>query len=908
MIRFYKGKFDLSSSIDILLSSDCIRTGENMWSVGKAYFQREICCDTTSVHLVPVENESRDILCYAYQDNEANRELRMLRELILCDNALHFNDVFPGIREVLICGCNELAYYFVKYLEKQHIEVKVIGQYWEWFGYKSINSFELNDTNSLLIYAEGVSLQKTDLYNTIIISVSSEFECIDKIYELNVQSGRIKDTEEGISSILTKMKEKKVIILGTDEKAQDTYDYLYRYGVDICCFAEFEVQRNTKTLLGKSIDRIKDILCRKQDVIFIDCHGKNSSLGTKTVEFFDYYGYARNEGLFLINDYIDIPFSNLVHVLKGKTVRFMGDEELCTILSDYFMDIEQGEVDVRYVNLKCYDTSNEEDIFFEVYPWFSDEGREYNPKLWEFKETLRCMDITYSKYFSRMSVFVIIDQYKNREQKKYTIRQLIPKGILLGRIPAASGNIFIRSILDGHKDILKWAYDLMGNNLFFYCIRLANRRAKDILKAFKKFFAEELVFSAEYSILRWDLFIKSMEMLLTLKDSFSSQELFIIFHIAYAEMMSEEENIDIGSKVIYWEPHSCNRDEFPFLAQWLEDESINGHTLYMHRDNLVRAGSCYKFYKEDPFSLEYINTYMSYNGVSEMKITYQYWEEFHMRFEDIKLHPKQELMRICDKFELSWSDVFLESTYEGREWVYNYQNTNEVKDFDLRPVFNTYEEYLSSFDRFRISLISRAYQKRYGYIYENSMKFSRRELQEMFLRAFRFQELLKFKKEEEKVKYFINAIDIFRWDLWETRKHEVLDDIIPIFRNIELYDFAYENRQKEEAVQKLIKFVQQQEKLVLYGTGKDCEALLKLIGERKPKIIFCDLKAACKDIEFHGNKVISPNELDGQYKEYKILITSSKYYKTIQDQLIYLFDIDSERIISNTYQLWEDEG
>ena len=90
----------------------------------------------------------------------------------------------------------------------------------------------------------------------------------------------------------------------------------------------------------------------------------------------------------------------------------MGDEELCTILSDYFMDIEQGEVDVRYVNLKCYDTSNEEDIFFEVYPWFSDEGREYNPKLWEFKETLRCMDITYSKYFSRMSVFVIIDQYK----------------------------------------------------------------------------------------------------------------------------------------------------------------------------------------------------------------------------------------------------------------------------------------------------------------------------------------------------------------------------------------------------------------------------------------------------------------------------------------------------------------
>ena len=42
----------------------------------------------------------------------------------------------------------------------------------------------------------------------------------------------------------------------------------------------------------------------------------------------------------------------------------------------------------------------------------------------------------------------------------------------------------------------------------------------------------------------------------------------------------------------------------------------------------------------------------------------------------------------------------------------------------------------------RICLAAGSFQKKYGYPYLNSLSFSRRELQEMFLKGFRFDELV----------------------------------------------------------------------------------------------------------------------------------------------------------------------
>lgn len=901
MIRFFEGSIESWEPIDVAVFPDSIQFGENVWEDGKVYFKNYLSHDVSDVVMLSVKDEKFETVCFAFMDDEANRELRMLKELEMCDHALQMKDIFPEIEETVIVGCNELAYYFAKYLEKQHIKVVVTGKYWEWFGYQCGINVNLDGPNRMVVFAEGHEL-RGGLYNNVIKSVSSEFECIDKIYEANVQAGKIKDTEGELSSVLDKLRGKKVVILGIDEKSQDVYDFLYNHGIDIYCFAKQEVLNADETLLAKKILEIRDVVCQEKDVAFIDCHSKNSAMGNRNVELFDYYGYVRNRHFFFINDYTDIPFSNLIHILKNKCVRVAGEETLCHILSEYLEDVEQGEVDVRYIKLSQYTDIKERNMLFIVYPWYGVEHIECNPKLWAFREELLQMqNISYSTYFSRTAALAIIDQYINRQKEKYSIKQLIPKGILLGRIVAVSGNIFLRSILDGHPNILKWGHNRMNKNLFLYCIRLAKEKAENIIKSFKNMFLEELITNADSEIPRWDIFEQSVKRLLSLKDSFSSQELFVIFHIAYAEMMYGEKITDVSSKIIYWEPHQLPRNEFVYLAQWLEDEKINGQTICMHRDHIVWMGSNYKFYPENSPSLEVIRSLAIHNLV-ETEEKYQTWEEFHVRFEDIKLHPEQELMKICDRLGIHWSDTFLQSTNEGKTWFYD-----EVKDFDLRPVFNNYEKYLSTFDRFRISLIARPYQKKYGYAYENSMKFSRSVLQEMFLKPFRFQEGLNFDSRKERIEYYWNALEIIRWELWEVRKHEVLDDIIPVFGKIELFESAYKDRQKMEEIHRLIDFIRHQDKLVLYGTGKDCEALLDRLGSDKPEIIFCDLRAVCKDITFHEERVIAPTELNGPYNSYKILITPSRHYGIIRDQLEHLFEIDSDRIMCNRYQLWEDE-
>ncbi len=916
MLRFYKKNIERSIHLNIEIASESIIFGENVWNDGKKYFRNYLCHDAAEVQMLPVENEDHETICYAWQDNEANRELRMLRELDENKEVLQFGEVFHGIREVVVCGCNELAYYFVKYLERQHIAVTVTGKYWEYFGYENDINVDLNGGDKLIIYAERTIPQTSDLYQTLIRSASSEFECIDKIYEENVQAGKIKDKEEDAASLWGKLSGKDIVILGTDAKSQDTYDLLYEHGIDICCFAEKNNKR-AKFLLGKKIVGIEKLINNGKELVFISGHDKNSALGNDELELLDYQGYVRNKNFFLLNDYMDIPSSNLVHVLRNKNVRLAGDEKLCRLVSDYLQDVEWGEVDVKYTELSQCSKMKETDVLCIVNQWYAYEQFGDNPKVWSFREELSGMEdeISYTDYFSNPSALVKADLYLNRNNDKYSVKQLIPKGMLLGRIPYKSGNILFRGLLDGHPDIVKLDYGKINTNLFFYCIRLANEKPENIIKEFEEIFKIEQMIPSHVEMSNWGMLKKRLEDLLILKDRFSSQELFVLFHIAYTEMISGKTLSDISDKIIYWEPHHFPRTAIPFLALWLEDEKINGQTIYMHRDNSVWMGSSYIPYakgQKEANSLEFVYCMARDDMVWEDDISYQNWKEFHVRFEDLKLHPKEELLKICDRLRITWSDTMLHTTKDGETWDYE-----GILDFDIKPVFNKYEEYLSAFDRFRILLISSPYQKKYGYVYESSMRFSRSELREMFLKPFKFQENLEFVDEKARILYQVRAYEILRMALWRVRKHEIMDDIIPLLDKLNIGSAVLKGKSQQkgseqnrmptqEELENLIDFVRRQEKLILYGIGKDCKTLLHYLGDNHPPLLFSDLKAEYMDITFYNSKVIPPTELSANYCDYHFLVTSSRHYRSIKKQLEGM-GISPDRIICNTFQLWEDK-
>lgn len=917
MLRFCGEKQTESECLDIVILQEKVLMDLNLWRHIKAYFRHAKREKIITLPLIPIVDKGGNIVCYGWQDDEANRELRMLDELEKNTDALQFKDVFPEVQEVLICGCNELAYYFVKYLESQQVKVSVTGKYWEYFGYKSIGETDIDDGEKMVINAERIFNETGSLYQRLIRSASPAFECIDLIYEANVKGEKIKNTKGAFGWLVEKLKEKNVFLIGLSNEAQDTYDMLCGHGIDIAGFIfGKDTMIGASTFLGKNRVSSNCVMEYGGNAAVINCTDRNSALGTESQEYYYYYGgYERNVQYFMIHDYVDVSCSNLIHVLRGKTVFLAGEEILCKILTEYLERIEQGDIDVRHGELSECRKMKATDIFCTVYPY--DNPRFMCKKVEKFWNAVNGIgEIQFTSYFSDSKVFVDIDQYMNQDIPKYGLQELKPKGILLGSIPGLSGCQFIRGIMDGHPDIISGPNNPFINNLLLCCIRLAGENTDNILNVLKSVLAEEYSVSEIAAYLPdWNAFKNSAEKWLVRKETVTSQELFMIIMASYAEMMTGEKIIDLSSKIVYWEPHGFVRENFCFLAKWLENEFINGQTMIVRRDNMTFSGSSYRGYLKIGKEYPELSTIFSISqeywiNASQETVSCKNWQIFKMRFEDIKLHPQEELLKICNRMGISWSETMLHTTSYGEaEVIWG------SRDFTLKPVFDRSEKYFSAFDQFRIAVISAPYQKKYGYSYVDCIQFSRNRLWEMFLEKFRFQQGRQFETVRDGAICYLKAYHALGVQLWETRKHAVLDDIIPEFDPIVIEKPVMENKEdplQREAVasapkekkRSLIGLVRQHKKLILYGIGRDCDGLLQHLNEaEKDRLLYCDRKALRGTCTYQGKRVLAPLELCEDYKDYMILITSSMFATSIRWELEDM-GINPRRIICNYNRFW----
>ena len=910
MLRFYHT--NLENDGDITINDNSLLMDGKIWQNCRSFLQESDQKKDHVIELIPVKDAEGELIAYGYQDHEANRELRMLRELRENAQALQFADVFPEYQEVVIWGCNELAFFFAEYLKEQGIAATVIGQYWNCFGYEPCEQKIFSGKKAtLVIYAEGMLLQNNSLYETTIRSVSPEFECIDRIYEANVLEGRIHDTIGGLDEFIAKLKEEsEIVILGADMKAQDTYDLLMAHGIDICGFAMNN--KRDELRLGRKIMSIEEAMQSLEHPVFLNYTDVHGALGEEWTEYFDYRGYERNKQYFLVRDYTDIPTSNLIHILHGKKVWLTGDPRLCQLLTDYLNLIENGEVTVQYTALGEKITAAEEDISCMVVPDYDNSKDRRENKVAERKEMLRKKlaemgFIGHTEYFVCIRCFVLIDLYLNKDTEKYGVKELLPKRILLGRIPYHSGNIFFRGVMDGHPEILiSHINSDFHNNMFYYCMRLANIDSDKVMPLFWEMYGAEAS-SDDLVILRHEIFEERVKSLLGIKERFTSQELFVLFSIAYIEVISSRHISDVSKLVIYWEPHTTDRNEFPFYALWLEDRKVNGNTILLCRDNMVRTGSMYNYIKKRNLSLSiqdaFDQLFLGDSIYDDGSVEYQSWAEHKMRFEDIKTKPMEKLTELCEIMDIEWSDSLLHTTQLGKPMIY--PNPCGAKsgsiDFDLKPVFNKYEDYFSEFDRYRISIASSLYQKKYGYTYDNCLKFTRREVQEMFLKPFLFDEKAMFVESG----YRVNIYEWIRWQLWNVRKHMVLDDVEAEFDRFELEHTGdkrmeeYRQKEKEKEIEKSIEYIRNHDKLILYGTGNNCRGLLKFVEEStKGRLLYSDKQAESGSFVFQGKNVIAPKALCSIYKDYNILVTSDLYRQNIENEFKDM-GIDPSRVYYN---------
>lgn len=796
----------LGRDLEDAICRDYLILDETIWENGRKYMVEHKWNQAEPLTAVlPVLNKDHQLICFAWQDDEANRELRMLDELVQCSDAVTFKELYSEYDAVVLHGCNELAYYFAAYLRKLGITVLFDGMLWKEFDEYAAaaekTKDEFLDYRLYDVYSEGIAPVEEII--ELRESVSSEFECIDRIYEENIRKGAIKDTEECLEDLLQKLNGKQIGILGTSQQALDAYDLLLGYGIDIDCF----VENKEKKLLDKQVLNREEAM-KMEDIVFIDPYSKYSAWGFGGTDNYYYLGYRRNEQFILLSDYTEIPHNGLQNVLSRMLEQnenrliLIGDPWLslklkkllgegtkansikkkivcCDILGRGDRSIGKNDlqqIDVGEISEKdnCLLLLSEQYACFD----YSRQQSYYEMQKQEIAAKIRMYAaVKIIPYISENIISMEIENAYNISKRS----SLKVDKIIIGAHEFNNGNFFFRSLLDGHPDIIMLDDGYLNANLYSICIRLSAVKSQDILPLFWKLcYMEAADWRRGWIQTEIVKFNQSMEKMLSEKETFASQELFTMIHIAYARMLGKEVQ-DSSNLTIYWEPHGADRNKMDDYAKWLSAIADSWYIVKVIRNYSIRTGSLIKYfwnqYGADGIN---VNKMMLSSTVANLySYIYKDEKEFDhkkiiVKFENIKLEPRKELAVLCDRLNIKWSDTLLETTHHGKSTSYG-----DIKGFDLKPVYCTNDEYFSSFDHFRTSLLAGWWQKKYGYPFANSLDFSRRELLELFKTEFRFEERFTFEDEKEK-KIFQSQKS--RWAsicLWMARRMEVMEKVLP---------------------------------------------------------------------------------------------------------------------------------
>lgn len=779
--------YQQATNIESVIRRESVILRSDMWQDAREYFSNRMESLPKDI-LLPVLDKEHRLLCFAYEDKDANREIRMLRELIDTPDALQFADIYPECQCVKIYGFNELAYFFAKYLAEQKVAVEVSGTMWQGV-FKGIEC-QMPDYRCMSIYAEEAGQRNCDCTGGVLRSASVQFECIDKIYEENIVKGIIKDTEMEWEDLLGQLRsEKEIIIIGTSVQSANAYDLLMCNGIDIFCFLSDEINEQKYRFLGKKVLPEREIRKRCSSPVFLECNSENSAWGFGEVDRFDYLGYHRNKQYFLLKDYIEIYIGNLQNILKYKNVILLGNVRLCKNIYHTLENVEGCKAAYWDILNEGCDSVTEMSIIDGGQAADADFCMLIEPEYYSDAKHIQLMRQKKNLYYKKLKengINNVTDYFSNREvlihiQKKdvekYTIPCLTPGKILIDISEHMSGINFFINLLDGHPDILMLSdLDILSNNLYFMCIELAEEKSGDILKTFWKIFDQIRISENSIILRRKSIFNEKFEELLKYKEYFTSQEVFVMFHIVCVKMMWGRDIESVQNRVIYWVHHAMiPKESNTEYEEWLCSDKVKGFSITLTRNAYTRLGCWFKLCERmQTFSYSNIKNLWNHMGyLQERKKPPACWTRFEMKFETIKTMPRETLADFCNRLGILWNDCLLETTCYGE--LAEYPSGNEkISGFDLRPVYNLYEEYFSDFDRFRINMIFSRAQRMFGYPYVSSREFSRRELADIFMKEFRFEDKLSWEKEEWRIQFRQEMIEKINEYLQRERREELM--------------------------------------------------------------------------------------------------------------------------------------
>lgn len=102
----------------------------------------------------------------------------------------------------------------------------------------------------------------------------------------------------------------------------------------------------------------------------------------------------------------------------------------------------------------------------------------------------------------------------------------------------------------------------------------------------------------------------------------------------------------------------------------------------------------------------------------------------HVRFEDLKLYPRETTEKLCEFLRIPWSESCLHITTNGEDSGI----VDGTAGFDVMPVYNMHPEHMSTLDYYRIELLNAKNFQVWGYKlkYYDGTKYTPEELKKLF--------------------------------------------------------------------------------------------------------------------------------------------------------------------------------
>ena len=175
--------FGVEGNKDTCINTKRICAGEAFWDEANDYFAKY------PKELLTVVNEAGDVLGFAYFEGDKIEQGFWLVDYI--DEAdkwgLPILSVleYQRIKMLVVTDLNEAAWKCKRVFEKEGLKVCVIGEKWEWFGYKSGEGYlDYAEFEKMYLYAEGTNITRRESRGKKVRfnEINSNFVCLEDIF------------------------------------------------------------------------------------------------------------------------------------------------------------------------------------------------------------------------------------------------------------------------------------------------------------------------------------------------------------------------------------------------------------------------------------------------------------------------------------------------------------------------------------------------------------------------------------------------------------------------------------------------------------------------------------------------------------------------------------------------------